>query len=250
MLRIDTVAIWAAIALAIAGCAAIGTSTQSSESSVQTLEYYPFQVKGYQNSYPHRSMLVLVTDDTRDFSDAGAADHSPQDGNPAIGVVTDHAGTVYQRLYSSPLGAIVQTAIARSAGEAGLESSLSPETAYQPGKKMSADYVLASKVVRCWVRKRVGADGRYGPVSATAATFSLDVTVYKPPFRVPFWEGKSQSTYDDPPVGSFGLGPEDEAGIYDEPGQVLSVALTRAVAGIFSRPELHTLIDEDQVRPR
>jgi hypothetical protein len=110
--------------------------------------------------------------------------------------------------------------------------------------------VLASKITRCWVVKRRGAGGDYGPVWATSADFAIDVTIYKPPFSVPFWRGTSQSTYNDPPIGSFGLGPEDEAGIYDQPGEVLSVALTRAVAGIFQRPDLRTLVMQDQIRPR
>ena len=83
------------------------------------------------------------------------------------------------------------------------------------------------------MKKRRAADGRYGAVWRTAADVVLDVEIYKPPFSVPFWAGTTADTYYDPPVGSFGLGAEDEAGIYDEPGQVLSVAMTRAVAGIF-----------------
>lgn len=35
--------------------------------SVDTLSYYPFQVKGYQNSYPRRRVLVLMPLDSRDF---------------------------------------------------------------------------------------------------------------------------------------------------------------------------------------
>jgi hypothetical protein len=77
----------------------------------------------------------------------------------------------------------------------------------------------------------------------------LDVEIYKSPFSVPFWAGTVADTYYDPPVGSFGLGAEDEAGIYDEPGQVLSVALTRAVAGIFRRTDLRDLMLEDDVHP-
>jgi hypothetical protein len=43
---------------------------------------------------------------------------------------------------------------------------------------------------------------------------------------------------------------DDDSAIYDEPGQVMSVALTRAVAGIFDRDDLRTLITQDRmVRP-
>jgi len=126
----------------------------------------------------------------------------------------------------------------------------SPASKYQPEKKGADDYVLVSKITRGWASKHHGADGQFGPIWTTEARFRLDVTVYKPPFTVPFWQGASSSIYTDPPVGSFGLGPEDEAGIYDEPGQVLSVALTRAVAGIFDRPELRTLVQGDEIRPR
>ncbi len=80
------------------------------------------------------------------------------------------------------------------------------------------------------------------------ADFTLDVTVYKPPFKVPFWQGSSSQSYFDPPIGSFGLGPDDEAGIYDEPGQVLSVAMTRAA--IFQREDFRTLVEGDHMTVR
>ena len=57
-----------------------------------------------------------------------------------------------------------------------------------------------------------------------------------------------------PPLGlatlAAYLGPDDEAGIYDEPGQVLSVALTRTVAQIFQRQDLRNLMLEDDIRVR
>ena len=89
-------------------------------------------------------------------------------------------------------------------------------------------------------RSRLADDGR----------LSLDISIYKPPFSVPFWTGSTNDTYFDPPVGSFGLGSEDEAGIYDEPGQVMSVALTRSVAAIFQRQDLRNLMLEDDIKSR
>jgi hypothetical protein len=242
----------AAAALALAGCATVGLAPtpRLAATSHQKLEYYPFQVKGYQSSYPHRDVLVLTPVDDREFTDARTDDHAPLGADPAIGIVLNQQGNIIQRLYSDPLPGIVQGAIARSAEEAGMTAKTSPDTQYQAGQKLDDDYVIASRITRGWVIKRRGADGRYGPVWATAANLALEVTVYKPPFSVPFWKGTTNSNYNDPPVGSFGLGPEDEAGIYDEPGQVLSVALTRAVAGIFERPDFRTLVMQDDIRPR
>jgi hypothetical protein len=242
----------AAIALVMAGCATIGIEPGPplESVSVQKLEYYPYQVKGYQNSFPERTVLVLRPVDQREFIDAGTDNHAARGDNPAIGITTGQKGQIVQRLYSDPLGPIVQNALAGSAEEAGMSPRLSSEDKYQPGKVVNADYVLASKITRCWVIKRRGPDGEYGPVWATSANFAIDVTLYKPPFSVAFWQGTSQSTYNDPPVGSFGLGPEDAAGIYDEPGQVLSVALTRGVAGIFQRPDLRTLVMQDPIHVR
>jgi hypothetical protein len=241
-----------ALALLAAGCAMLGleSAPPPPPTSMQTLEYYPFQVKGYQDSYPRRVILVLTPVDARDFSDAGTPDHEPLNGNPAMGYESDKDGAIIQRLYSEPLAPIVQKAIAQSAGEAGMEAKTSPDTAFTPGKKLPEDYVLASKITRCWVKKRRGPDGANGAVWRTAAAFALQVQVFKPPFSAPFWERTKDAAYDDPPVGSFGLGPEDEAGIYDEPGQVLSVALTRGVAEIFEDSEFHSLVVEDEVRTR
>ncbi len=237
------IALLAVSLLLLAGCATVGLGTPPPPAtSQQTLEYYPFQVKGYQNSYPHRSVLVLTATDTRDQTEGGSID-----GNPQIGIAVDKDGTITQRLYSQPLGPIVQQAIVRASDEAGLTAAASSEAFYKAGAKLPQEYVVVSKVRRCWLKKSRAADGRYGPVWRTAADVVLDIEIYKPPFSVPFWAGTSADTYYDPPVGSFGLGAEDEAGIYDEPGQVLSVALTRAVAGIFRRSDLRDLMLEDDI---
>ncbi len=234
----------AAAMLLAAGCATVGGNSgmPTEPTSVQTIEYYPFQVKGYQGTYPRRAVVVLLPLDARQLSGPNT---QPLDDNPAIGVVTNRSEEVLQRLFSKPLPTVVQGAIGRSAQEAGMDASPAANSDYQ--RKAKADYVIASKITRCWVKKHRGPDGSFGPTWSTEADFALEVIIYKPPFKVPFWQGTSSSTYYDPPIGSFGLGPEDEAGIYDEPGQVLSVALTRAVAGIFQRDDLHTLIVQDPI---
>jgi hypothetical protein len=230
----------------LAGCSSVnpgGGTAAAPTTSTQTLEYYPYQVKGYQNSYPKKTIEVLMPADARAATDSA----QPLNGNPAIGVIIDQSGNITERLYSSPLGPTLQAAIGRSADEAGLSASSSPDVTYKPGVK-NADYVLESKVRRCWVKKSRSAGGQDGPVWRTAADVVLDISIYKPPFRVPFWTGSTNDTYYDPPVGSFGLGSEDEAGIYDEPGQVLSVALTRSVAAIFQRQDLRNLMLEDDIK--
>ena len=228
----------------LSGCSTVNQGgTAAPTTSTQTLEYYQYQVKGYQNSYPRKTVMVLMPADARDAT----SDSAPLNGNPAIGVVIDPSGNLSERLYSSPLGPILQQAIGRSADEAGLSASSSPDLIYKPGVK-NADYVLESKIRRCWVKKSQGATGQYGPVLRTVADVALDISIYKPPFSVPFWTGSTNDTYYDPPVGSFGLGSEDEAGIYDEPGQVLSVALTRSVAAIFQRQDLRNLMLEDDIK--
>ena len=231
----------------LAGCSAVnegGGTAAAPTTSMQTLEYYPYQVKGYQNSYPRKTIQILMPADARDAT----RDSAPLNGNPAIGVVDDQSGNVTERLYSSPLGPILQQAIGRSADEAGLSASSSTDATYTPGVKNTTEYVLESKIRRCWVKKARGANGQYGPVLRTVADVAIDVSIYKPPFKVPFWTGSTNNTYYDPPVGSFGLGSEDEAGIYDEPGQVLSVALTRSVAAIFQRQDLRNLMLEDDIK--
>jgi hypothetical protein len=241
----------AVIVLAVlAGCATVNPTGTSSNAptSIQKLEYYPFQVKGYQNSYPRRSVLVLMPTVQADVSGVPADQAQPFNGDPAIGQVFGENSQLVQRLYSDPLAPLIQGAIARAAQEAGMTAVTSNDTAYQSGVKMPQDYVIGCKIVRCWVRKSRAGGGQYGPIWQTVADFGLDVTIYKPPFSVAFWHGNSNETYYDPPVGSLSLGPEDEAGIYDEPGEVLSVALTRAVAGIFEKPDLRNLVLEDDVR--
>ena len=232
----------------LAGCSTVnegGAGTAAAPTtSVQTIEYYQYQVKGYQNSYPKKTILILTPADMREATGNAA----PLNGNPAIGLVNDESGAITERLYSSQLGPIVQAAIGRSANEAGLSASSSPDVTYKKSVTNNTEYVLESKIRRCWVKKARTTTGQYGPVWRTMADVSLDVTIYKPPFSVPFWTGTSNDTYFDPPVGSFGLGSEDEAGIYDEPGQVLSVAVTRSVAAIFQRQDLRNLMLEDDIK--
>jgi hypothetical protein len=216
--------------------------------SIQTIEYYPYQVKGYQSTFPRRTVLVLLPTDEREFPASNGSDHAPLDGKPAIGVVINQEGEVLQRLYSQPLGPTIQKAIAAAAQEAGMTAEVADYADYTPDKAKHIDYVIATILKRSWVSKRRGADNRDGEVWTTAADFALDVIVFKPPFKIPFWQDALQSTYDDPPVGSFGLGPEDETGIYDEPGEVLSVALTRGVAAIFERQDFRTLVKQDEIR--
>lgn len=233
-------------ALLIAGCAATGGGqTRFEPVSMQTVEYYPFQVKGYQNSYPKSRIAVISTVDARDFKEAGAADHEPVEGHTPIGVIVGQRGEIEQRLYGPELEPLVRDAIVQAAAEAGMTSSTSMQTLPQALAARSANYVLAAKITRCWVNKHRGPDNAAGATWFASAATTLDVAIYKPPFSVPFWNGESVATYDDPPALAPGVVAGDETAIYDEPGQVLSVALTRAVAGIFKREDLHSLITED-----
>jgi hypothetical protein len=239
------------ILLMLAGCA----TTTSHENlglppvSVQTLQYYTFLVKGYQKSYPNKRIVVLTAADTRSFKDAGSVNHAPYQGHPAIGVVFDRGGAVAQQVYGPELGPLVSDAIAQSAKEAGMSSSSSPQGLKDALKARGTDYVLVAKINGLWVVKQRGAKSESGPEWFSAAA-TLDVTIYKPPFAVPFWQGPSAADYNDPPKPPAGASPEDETEIYDQPGEVLSVALTRAVAGIFQHEDLHTLVQQDAIPAR
>ena len=69
-------------AMAAALVAACATTVQQEiaaepPTAIETLSYFPFQVKGYQNSYPRRRILVLMPVDARDFKDAAGQSHAP-----------------------------------------------------------------------------------------------------------------------------------------------------------------------------
>ncbi|MGH7917105.1 MAG: hypothetical protein ACREQE_06520, partial [Candidatus Binataceae bacterium] len=131
--------------------------------SVQTLEFYPYQVKGFEKTYPKRSIMVLPPVDARDFRDAAGVGHEPYNGNVAIGVVLDQTGKIDQRLYGSPLAPLVQRAISQSAQEAGLVALSSTEPLAAALGARTTDYVLASRITRCWVNKHRGPDTPAGP---------------------------------------------------------------------------------------
>jgi hypothetical protein len=246
-------ALAAVAATLMAACATTVQQEIAAEppTSVEALSYFPFQVKGYQNSYPRRRILVLMPVDARDFKDTAGQTHTPLDGNPATGVMLGPDGAVVQRVYSSPLGPILQSAIVRAADEAGMLATASNDTLAAALKETNEDYILTSSLGRCWVNKHTGTDANAAPSAGpgwfTTADVAVDVTIYKPPFDVAFWQGESAATYNDPPADN-GSGMGDDVPIYDRPSQVLSVALTRAVAGIFKREALHALVVQDTIR--
>jgi hypothetical protein len=235
----------ASLLMLIGGCGPTSQQVNMPLKSTENVQYFPFQVKGYQNSYPKRRVTVLLAVDARDFKDISGAAHAPDQGNPAVGVVRDKSGEIDQRLYGPTLEPLVQQAISQAAQEAGMISSTSETPLRQALAARQAEYLVEAKIARFWVDKHRGRDNPAGPTWSASAEVALVVVVYKSPFDVPFWQGESDATYDDPPAPVAGTAPEDETEIYDEPGQVLSVALTRAVAGIFKRDDLHTLIAED-----
>jgi hypothetical protein len=212
--------------------------------NLQKLEYYPRLVKGYQNSYPARRILILLPSDARSKE---SSEHHDDPATTAIGEIVSSSQQVQQRLYASALGPIVQSALAQSAEEAGLTPTPGEKPSYTQVRNKNEDYVIETRIVKCEVKKQRGQDTRFGPTWQTEAQFSLEAVIYKPPFRVPFWQGASSESYYDPPLRGI-LGPEDRTGIYDQPGQVLSIAMTRAIAGIFKRPELRNLFAEDRAR--
>ena len=237
--------------LLIAGCAASNNYTTAiAPVSIQALQYYPFQVKGYQKSFPNKRIVVLVASDARSFKDSTSNNHEPYEGHPAIGVVLNSHGQVVQRLYGPDLSPLIRDAIAQSAHEAGMISSTSSLSLTDALHARGNDYVLAAKITGLWIVKQRGADNQGGPTWFSAADATIDVAIYKPPFAVPFWQGFSAAEYNDPPTPVAGASLEDETEIYDQPGEVLSVALTRAVAGIFRRDDLRALVLQDVIPSR
>jgi hypothetical protein len=234
--------------LAIGGLLAgvIGCATNQEQNppatSVQSVQYYPFLVKGYENMYPKRRAVVLPATDQRDFADTGGADHSPNGGRPAIGAVVDQQGKVIERLFGPPLETLVQDAVVHAANEAGMAASPTAVPLHQELTGRAADYVITESIQRFWVTKGRGPDEPDGPSWHAVAEVILNAVVYKPPFAV------ASAVYTDPPAPANGMNLGDEAEIYDQPGEVLSVALTRAVAQIFKRDDLHTLVEQDTMR--
>lgn len=238
-----------AISGLLAGCAMIGQPEPSIPAvSIEPLEYYTGEVKGYQKSYPDAHVLVLPPVDRRqlpvfkDRSDIGLG--VPGDG-AEVGVISDQNGSIVQRIYAPPVEPMVQSALSKSAKEAGLTPEVSNEALESALRQVHEDYVLASQVTNCWVVKRPVKNLEGDTIWVTEAVFALAVQVYKPPFQVAFWHGNGAVDYSDPTLGYDGMAFIDSVAMYDRPGQVLSVALTRAVAAIFANDKLQELVTED-----
>jgi hypothetical protein len=237
--------------MCLAGCATRQEPIALAPTSIQSVMYYPFQVKGYQDTYPKRRVVVIPVTDARDFSDAAAINHQPEDGHPLIGAVLDKDGKLAQRLYGPPLEPLVQAATVQAATEAGMAAVISALPLSGVLAARNSDYVVAIKLTRVWVKKSRTPDSSRNPgIWRAEATAALEAAIYKPPFDVAFWRGEAAATFDDPPLAANSAGPDDEVAIYEEPGEVLSAALTRAVASIFKRDDLRTLIDQDPMPRR
>lgn len=219
------------------GCSAVNPSSKLEPASNQTLEFYPGLVKGFERTYPARHLIVLAV------TDACGSKNQTSSGQ-MIGTTVDAQGQTIQELYTTGLSDTVQKALVQAAQEAGMISTASNVSHYS-GEPLDADYVLECTVVKCWVKKQRAADNS-GENSQTVAQFGIDATIYKPPFHVPFWQGTTSETYSDPPDNP-GMMSEDQASIYDQPGEVLSVAFTRSVEGLFKNGNLHSLIVQDRM---
>jgi hypothetical protein len=216
--------------------------------SVESIQYYPRFVKGYEDSFPLRPIMVLLPVDQREFPGRWSRDHQPLNGDPAIGAVLDAKGDVIKKLYSKPFLDLVQKALGHAAAEAGMTPVFSNQTSYESVLPSSPPaYVLASRVTRCWVERKLDPNGNGPGVWRSWAEFDLEATVYRVPYRVPFWQTKSVSVFYDPPPDTFDPGLASETALYETSGEVLSVALTRAVAGIFNHYQLRNLIAQDRV---
>lgn len=234
-----------------AGCAALAPQTSGvPEASVEHLEYYAGEVKGYGNTYPGARILLLLPVDGHWHPSFTKPEGVPLE-SAEIGVVSDSTGTVVQEIYTPPIQPLVQKALVQSGKEAGMISRTSSETLEEALHDLKQDYVLVSKITRCWVAKRQGLADSFltqrREIWETRADFGLEVEIYKPPFHAPFWRGSKAVTYYDPPVAQ-GIQLEDSVAIFDHPGEVLSVAMTRTVAGIFASEELRNLVAEDYRR--
>jgi hypothetical protein len=239
------------VLLILVGCASTKTSpmvTNLPPSTVENVQYYPRFLKGYEGSYPLRPIMVLRPVDDREFPDRWSKDHQPLNGDPAIGVVLNSKEQVIERLYAHPFIDLVQKALADAASEAGMNPVISNQSSYESVLGSGPPpYVLASRIKRCWVEKKLEASDGGPGIWRSWAEFDLEATIYKVPFRVPFWQTKSVSVFYDPPPNTFDPGLGSETALYENSAEVLSVALTRAIAGIFNHYDLRTLITQDRV---
>lgn len=226
------------------GCATRQSSVETPATSIQIVEYFPYLVKGYEGSFPRKRMIVLPAVEARPAQERGAE----LNGHPAIGVIQNQDNQIIERLYGPGISGLVQGAVVHAANEAGMSATAGTLPLQAALNARNADYVTVVRVLHAWVIKRRRPDTPQGKMWAAAAVVALDVTIYKPPFSIPFWQGIITASFDDPPPLNGALG--DQTELYDQPGQVLSVALTRAAAGVFTRDDLRTLVRQDTMKVR
>jgi len=230
----------------IAGCSTVnegGGTAAALRPRPRRSSTTPTRVKGYQ---------TVIQKDHPDSEPADARDATRenraaerQSGESASSRSVRH---VIVRLYKLATWADLQQAIGRSAVRPALSASSSSDVTYKRASRTLTEYVLESKIRRCWVKKARGANANMvRPAERSRmlrSTFSISQAAVQSPLL-----DRSTNKHLLRPSGRLlrPSAPRMTAGIYDERAGL--VGRTDAlVRGYFQRQDLRNLMLEDDIK--
>jgi hypothetical protein len=241
------------------------------------VNYLPNLVKGTRPSFPSSRVLVLLPVDKREAYPVklGGALPASQDNTAILGIWGTNSKEGGIRVNSSQLGAqrhmkagvprnpdmprgiftltdlqhLIQNALEDHFHEAGFpvqkiditapdESSVVIEPAHYAIGCAVEEFSLVSllRYNEVWVFSLLSPHPIYVPIRGpTRANVALALTLYRWPSGEILWEGKVADSVDDPPQG------ESEF-LYSTPGEVISMALSRAVGSILVTQSLQDVL--------
>jgi hypothetical protein len=270
--------IWMFGFILCAGCG-VGTLFSPRPPRIIPVEvnYFPYFVKGQRPSLPPAQVLVLRPVDEREPYPMrkGALLPPSQDHIALLGIwgLSSEEGVV--KVNSTQLGAqrrmeagitnepdrargiyalpglpnIVQDALVMHLREVGLPAQ---EVHFSSPKDPAASNEQAHYAVGCAIKEfslvslerhtevlvdhPLNAHFIYIPIRGpTRADVSLALTLYRWPSGEVLWEGTVSDSVDDPPLGEHDF-------LYGSPGEVMSIALTRAVGSLLIAQELQQVL--------
>jgi hypothetical protein len=239
--------------------------------------YLPHLVKGSRPSFPSNRVLVLLPVDKREAYPVkrGGALPATQDNTAILGIWGLNSAEGAVRVNSTQLGAqrrmkagvpqdpdmprgiftlpslerLVQDALESHFHEAGFsvqkasspilnELSATTEPAHYAVGCAIEEFSLVSllRYNEVWIYSALHPHTIDVPIRGpTRANVTLELTLYRWPSGEVLWQGKVADSVDDPPLG------ESEF-LYSSPGEVMSMALSRAVGSILVTQNLQEVL--------
>jgi hypothetical protein len=217
-------------ALAIAAVAAIAIVAGCKSAPALRLHYLPGFVPGSERIFGPVRIAVLP------------ADGAIAAGRVRVGGVYSAEGSLERSFYAENLGGVVTAAVIRALSDAGLKPVASGPLRHGAASlPVGVDYALATSIEEASINQRFGAEqtvhGQYFEMKAKVRIkFTLSSRA-----NPDLYTGEILGTEDEPPAP---VGGEVFLPLETDPGESMSVALSRAVGALMLQSGFHNALPQ------